>query len=253
MAFQESQRAFECQIRCCHGILPVMQKRDTILRKIRYSCRMSILRPPKTRKAVLSNARARRTVTRNADAQRGKEISKEDENFAKLLNNGYIDGVDDRKKAITALVMEQYGVDSKTALKFANELHSSLTKESVARKHTKSDEVDIDKLELELKRLLNNPPLYRDRPTRSEKPTEFYKRVWHKFAHYGLFYQDQLREIDEQLINRVRHYCAVNHLKAASFLPPPRQARTQRDAAFGDPKAIARLVATERLRSYKPK
>lgn len=214
---------------------------------------MSIPRPPKTRKAAHANARTKRRVTRDADAQRAKTISAEDENFAKLLNNGYIDGVDNRKKAITALVMEQYGVDIKTALKFASELHTSLTKESVARKYTKSDEVDIGKLETELKQLLKSPPLYRDRPTRSEKPTEFYKRVWQKFAHYGLFYQDQLREIDEQLINRVRHYCAVNHLKAANFLPPPRQVRTQRDAALGDPKAIARLVQTERLRAYKPK
>lgn len=202
---------------------------------------------PATRR---SRVKPRREITPSPEL---REISQSDQDFAKLLNDGYIDDVDSKKRALAELVKEQYNVDIKTALRFAGQIHTALLIEGNVRKRNRSDNLDISDVEKRFNTLLKNPPLYREREHRNEKPTEFYKRVWHEFAHYGLLYQDQLREIDEQLISRVRHYCAVNHLKASNFLPPPRQVRTQREAAFGDPKAIARLIATERLKAYRPK
>jgi hypothetical protein len=207
---------------------------------------------PSHGKSTLRRRVAKSSAPKDIQSDSIKE-SESDQNFANILNNEYIDEVDIRRSALAELVKEQYNVDIKTALRFADQIHSALVIEGNVRKKTNAENFDFEEVSKRFETLLKNPPLYRNRDRRSEKPIEFYRRVWHEFAHYGLLYQDHLRDIDEQLINRVRHYCSVNHLNASKFLPPPRQVRTQREAALGDPKAIARLIATERIKAYRPK
>jgi hypothetical protein len=209
-------------------------------------------RPATARKSSKASQSLGRAVSRNAQAQREKEPSDAEEDFAKLLKKEYNGAVKDGKAALTEIAMRYYDVDRKTASRFAGQIHKALLQEKKSLEKN-PDGVDLDKLEKKLQLLLRDPPLYRNRSSRNEKPTEFYRRVWHEFAANGLLFQHELRAIDEQLINRIRHYCAVNHMKAGNFLPPPQIEKTKRDAALGDPQAIARLVATERQRGLRPK
>lgn len=159
--------------------------------------------------------------------------------------------VDDNQTIIKDTLRKLYGLNEGAAHQLSLDLHIKATRLSSLAEFSASakDQKLIDEFE----RQVENPPLYRARDHRREKPTEFYDRVWRRFADAGLIYQDELRRIDEQLLNRIRHYCAVNNLRARSFMPPPRQERTRRQAALGDRQAIARLVQNERLRnSRKP-
>lgn len=176
------------------------------------------------------------------------DVAVEEDNFLDFQGDNSVEQwVPDNQKIIKDKLRELYGLTSKAAHALSLDVHLKAVRLSSLAEF--SDNAKGQNLIGEFERLTKNPPLYRERTNYHEKPTEFYERVWKRFADAGLIYQDELRRIDEQLLNRVRHYCAVNDLRARSFMPPPRQERTKRQAALGDRQAIAKLVQNERQRN----
>lgn len=152
------------------------------------------------------------------------------------LNSGVLEN---EKKEFVGYLTARFGCDPEVAAKAYEQLSPSFNRSRLNLPETA-------------------PELYESRnKDLGETPIDFIKRIWGSYIEAGILFQDDLRRLDPKLIAAVTSYCqrmgkrAGNDpgaFDARSFLPPPRQQRTDKLATQVDDEAYRAMRALEQRR-----